>query len=316
MDVSRITRNRIDLKKRRLELSEVVAGAIETASPLLEERRHTLVVDVASRGLVVDGDSARLTQVVSNLLTNAAKYTEPSGNITITARRESERVVLSVRDDGIGIAPEMLPKVFDLFAQERQALDRSKGGLGLGLAIVRNLVALHGGTVEAHSAGRDRGAEFIVRLPSVAEKAESPKAAPDEPPRVRVHPSDDGLRILVVDDNEDAAELLATSLQLSGHVTQVALNGPDALRAALAFAPDVGLLDIGLPVMDGYELAERLRQQVRGRPLRLVAITGYGQEADRQRSRAAGFDDHLVKPIDMASLAARLKRFAGIAPSD
>ncbi|WP_433934228.1 ATP-binding protein [Sorangium cellulosum] len=303
LDVSRITRGKVELKKQRIELAEVVAKAVELASPLLEQRRHHLTVAVPSSGVAVDGDVTRLAQVISNLLTNAAKYTETGGEIAVRAERAGGEVVLSVRDNGIGIAPEMLASVFERFVQERQALDRAQGGLGLGLAIVHNLIAMHGGRVSAHSEGRGRGSEFTVRLPAVA-TARSPEAAPARPPaEMQATPSPaDGRRILLVDDNLDAVELLAESLGALGHTTRVASDGPSALRIAEEFAPDVALLDIGLPVMDGYELARRLREQPAGERVRLIAISGYGQEADFQRSKGAGFETHLVKPIQIDRL--------------
>ncbi|WP_437798850.1 ATP-binding protein [Sorangium sp. So ce693] len=308
LDVSRITRGKVELKKQRTELAEVVAKAVELASPLLEQRRHHLTVTVPSSGLAVDGDVMRLAQVISNLLTNAAKYTESGGEIAVRAERTEGEVVLSVRDNGIGIAPEMLASVFERFVQERQALDRSQGGLGLGLAIVHNLVAMHGGRVSAHSEGRGRGSEFTIRLPAAA-SARSPEAAPARPPAGTLGTPSlvERRRILLVDDNLDAVELLAESLGAMGHATRVAADGPSALRIAEEFAPDVALLDIGLPVMDGYELARRLREQPAGERVRLIAITGYGQEADLRRSKGAGFETHLVKPIQIDRLTALIE---------
>jgi CheY-like chemotaxis protein len=302
LDVSRITRGKIDLKKESVEIADIVARAIEMASPLLEQRRHHLNVMVPASGLRVDVDPARLAQVVSNLLTNAAKYTEPGGTVTVVGSSEAGVVALSVRDTGIGIASEMLPRVFDLFIQEPQALDRSQGGLGLGLAIVRSLVEMHGGTTTAESEGRGRGSEFIIRLPHVVgvvvEAAPGPVA---EPPAAAARV---GRRVLVVDDNTDAADLLAMSLEALGCVVSIAHDGPSALRRAEMFDAEIALLDIGLPVMDGFELARRLRELPRYANARLVALTGYGQEADRQRSAEAGFDVHLVKPVQLAAIEA------------
>ncbi|WP_437590894.1 ATP-binding protein [Sorangium sp. So ce1000] len=308
LDVSRITRGKVELKKQRIELAEVVAKAVELASPLLEQRRHHLTVAVPSSGLAVDGDVTRLAQVISNLLTNAAKYTESGGEIAVRAERTGDEIALSVRDDGIGIAPEMLASIFDRFVQERQALDRSQGGLGLGLAIVHNLVALHGGRVSAHSEGRGRGSEFTIRLPAAVTARSSEAAPAPRPAGARRAPSPAGpRRILLVDDNLDAVELLAESLVAMGYTTRVASDGPSAIRIAEEFAPDVALLDIGLPVMDGYELARRLREQPEGERVRLIAITGYGQESDFRRSRGAGFDRHLVKPIQIDRLMALIE---------
>jgi len=300
LDISRITSGKVELKHQLVELAEVTAKAIEMASPVLEQRRHSLDVEVAP-GLAIEGDAARLAQIVSNLVTNAAKYTEPGGRIAIAAARDGDDIVLRVRDNGVGIAPEMLPQVFDMFAQAPQALDRASGGLGLGLAIVNSLVRLHRGTVEAHSAGRGEGAEFIVRLPSPRRELE------DGVPLAAITPELSSTRtsrkrILIVDDNEDAAEMMAASLELRGHTTLVAHDGPVALRAIDQFAPDIALLDLGLPVMDGYELARRLRASERHARLKLVAVTGYGQASDRERTRATGFDAHLVKPVQMDRL--------------
>ncbi|WP_437549571.1 ATP-binding protein [Sorangium sp. So ce367] len=308
LDVSRITRGKVELKKQRIEIAEVVAKAVELASPLLEQRRHHLTVTVPSSGLAVDGDVTRLAQVISNLLTNAAKYTESGGEIAVRAERAEGEVVLSVRDNGIGIAPEMLASVFERFVQERQALDRSQGGLGLGLAIVHNLIAMHGGRVSAHSEGRGCGSEFTLRLPAAADVRSHEAAPARRMAGTQGTPSlVDRRRILLVDDNLDAVELLAESLGASGYTTRVASDGPSALRIAEEFAPDVALLDIGLPVMDGYELARRLREQPAGERVRLIAITGYGQEADFRRSEGAGFETHLVKPIQIDRLTSLLE---------
>ncbi len=300
LDVSRITRGKIRLNKQPIEMSEVVAKAIEIASPLLEQYRHDLQTDVPRRGLEVMGDAVRLAQVVSNLLTNAAKYTPPGGAIAVSARREGDEVALSVRDTGIGIEPEMLPRVFDLFTQDRQAIDRAQGGLGLGLAIVRSFVALHGGSVSALSAGRGHGTEFVIRLPKL-EAAVLP--APRAGPRAEGAATGSGCRVLIVDDNEDAALMLAEALAADGHDTRTAFDGPTALDLAKTFRPEVALLDIGLPVMDGFELARLLNGTPGESRIRLVAVTGYGQEHDRLRSESAGFDAHLVKPVDIDRLS-------------
>ncbi|PTL82795.1 ATP-binding protein [Vitiosangium sp. GDMCC 1.1324] len=312
LDVSRVTRGKIELKREKLELAEVVAKAIEQTSPLLEQRRHELTVDVPRNGLRLDADPTRLAQAFSNLLTNAAKYTEPGGRISVVASREGSEAVIKVRDNGTGISPEILPRVFDLFVQEGQSLDRSQGGLGLGLAIVRSMVTLHGGQVSAHSEGKGRGSEFTVRLPMV--EAE-PLQATAGPPPLEPKPPVSGsapTRVLVVDDNQDAADILAESLELLGCETRIAYDGPSALKIAPTFQPDVALLDIGLPVMDGYELARLLRQQLSSPALRLVAVTGYGQASDRQRSKEAGFDAHLVKPLDFDVLNALIERLAAL----
>jgi signal transduction histidine kinase/CheY-like chemotaxis protein len=298
LDVSRIARGKVALKKEPLELADIVSKAVEMVSPLLEQRAHTLIVDVPRSGLLLNGDPTRLSQVVSNLLTNAAKYTPAAGRITLHAQASDGEVVLRVRDTGIGIAPEVLPRIFDLFVQERQAIDRSQGGLGLGLAIVRNLIECHGGTVAVRSEGVGRGSEFIVRLPasqtpaSFAAPLQRSAAATVSPLARTQRP-----RILVVDDNEDGVAMLAHMLVTRGYETRVAHDGPSALQLAAQFRPQVALLDIGLPVMDGYELAAHLRSIPELDGLQLIALTGYGQESDHERSRAAGFHHHLVKPV-------------------
>jgi PAS domain S-box-containing protein len=304
LDVSRIARGKVELKEETVEIAEVIAKAVEMSAPLLEQRSHALDVQVPRRGLTVVGDSTRLSQVVSSLLTNAAKYTTAGGRVTVRAEEEDGELVVRVRDTGIGIAAEVLPTIFDLFVQERQASDRSQGGLGLGLTIVRNLVERHGGTVSAHSDGPGCGSEFVVRLPKAADLAaattdEHRTTSPCDAQQFASAP----LEILVVDDNQDSAEMLAEALKANGHRAQVAHDAPSALRLARTHCPAVAILDIGLPVMDGYELASRLRDLPGLASIRLIALTGYGQESDRQRTRAAGFHHHLVKPVDFQALA-------------
>ena len=256
----------------------MVAKAIEMASPLLEQRNHTLKVDVPRHGLRVDGDTTRLSQVISNLLTNAAKYTPPNGVVSVRAARVDDDVVLSVRDTGIGISAEVLPRIFDLFVQERQALDRSQGGLGIGLTIVRNLIERHGGSVSARSDGPGKGSEFIIRLPLEGRAHVGSDALPAPAPAAAgAAPVAAAARILIVDDNEDGAEMLADALSGKGYDTRVAHDAPTALRVATEFSPDVAFLDIGLPVMDGYELAAHLRRLPGLADVRL----------SRQRRRAA-----------------------------
>jgi PAS domain S-box-containing protein len=303
LDVSRITRGVVSLERRGVDLAQVIERAIELASPLVEQRAHRLTAEIHP-GLIVDGDPLRLSQVFANLLTNAAKYTPPEGAITITGRREGGRALVSVRDTGIGIRASMLPRVFDQFVQERQELDRSEGGLGLGLSIVRSLVELHGGAVEARSEGPGRGSEFRVSLP-LSDAREAPAPAGQRSAEVA---GPDALRVLVVDDNEDAAALIGRALTLRGHIIEVAHDGPSALRIVEAFAPDLALLDIGLPAMDGYELARRLRAMPALADVRLVAVTGYGQSQDREASARAGFHEHVVKPVTLAALEQVLSR--------
>jgi signal transduction histidine kinase/ActR/RegA family two-component response regulator len=306
LDVSRVARGKIALRRETLDLSQVVAKAVEMADPLLEQRAHRLEIDVPP-GLRLSGDAIRLAQVFANLLSNAAKYTDAGGHISIEARTSGGRVQVSVSDDGVGIAPELLPRVFDMFVQGHRSVDRGQGGMGLGLALVRNLVKLHGGNVTVHSPGVGRGSQFTVELPLLAE-AEA--AAPMPQAETDLARAAAPMRILVVDDNVDAATTLGDLLRDVGHSVVVAHDGPSALEASGQFAPDLAILDIGLPVMDGYELATRLRERFKEHSPYLVALTGYGQPSDRARSSAAGFDLHLVKPID----ANRLLDVIGQAP--
>ncbi|AUX48753.1 uncharacterized protein SOCE26_102940 [Sorangium cellulosum] len=297
LDVSRITRGKIALKPERLHVAELAAKAIELASPLLEQRRHRLEVLMPPEELVVEGDHVRLVQVLTNLLTNAAKYTDPGGHIAVTAEVLGGEVVIRVRDTGAGIPPSLLPHVFDMFVQGPQRLDREKGGLGLGLTIVKRLIEMHGGSVAAHSDGPGKGSEFVVRLPRAAadERGVQPEAGQPgaRPPAAR-------RRVLVVDDNDDGAELLAGALTSAGYAVCVALDGPSALDEARRFRPEIVVLDIGLPVMDGYEVAQRLRAEIlTDARVVLIALTGYGQEQDRRRALSSGFDEHLVKPASL-----------------
>ena len=298
MDVARVARGRVELQRVPCELSDVVLRAMEMASPLLEQRQHRVDVRVPRHGLGVHADLQRLAQVFSNLLTNAAKYSDPGARIVVTGDRIGDTIRFSVRDEGIGIAPEMLASVFEPFVQQPQTLDRAYGGVGLGLAIVRSLVTAHGGRVRAESQGLGRGSEFIVELPA-AESAASREAGSGDSLLVPEHRT----RVLIVDDNADGTEMLRLGLEGRGYDVRVAGDGPTALASARTFEPDVALLDIGLPGIDGYEVARRLRE-LSGRVdrPRLVAITGYGQDADRQRSARAGFERHMVKPIDLSHL--------------
>ena len=304
LDVSRITSGKVSLRKERVELGEIAARAIEIASPVLERKRQVLALDLAPTGLLVDADPSRLSQVLANLLTNAAKYSDEESRIDFGAARQGERVCIWVRDQGIGLEPAMLDRVFDLFVQQRQMADRSEGGLGLGLAIVRNLVLLHGGTVKAQSAGKGLGSEFIIDLPA-AGRGTAAKAGTSV--NGGLGATNGGERVLIVDDNEDALSILSEALDSLGYAVRTAANGPEALRVAQAFRPQIALLDIGLPVMDGYELAQRLRESSDGSGLRLIAVTGYGQKSDKERARAGGFDAHLVKPVRLEQLQGVLR---------
>jgi signal transduction histidine kinase len=302
LDVSRITSGKITLRKERVELGAVIARAIETVRPLLLERRQRLDLHGPREPVPLDADPVRLAQVVSNLLTNAAKFTGEEGRIEVTTERTGGEAVLVVRDSGIGLDAEMLPHIFDLFSQGKQDECRAGGGLGVGLALVRELVGLHGGTVSAASPGRGAGAEFTVRLPL----AEASQATGGEPAARAGRPSGqgpaDGHRILVVDDNRDAAESLAALLTLLGHEVSQAHDGPAALELARTLVPDLILLDIGMPGMSGYEVARTLRGAPEASAVTLIALTGYGSADDRRESREAGFDGHLVKPIDFDAL--------------
>jgi CheY-like chemotaxis protein len=296
LDVSRITRGKVDLRLEPVDVSAAVARAVETSRPHIDAQGHELLVALPGEPLWLQADPARLAQVLANLLNNAAKYTERGGRIWLSAGREGPQAVVRVRDNGTGIAPEVLPRIFDLFAQAEGALERSQGGLGIGLTLVRGLVEMHGGVVAAHSAGPGQGTEFVVRLPL----RPTPPLAPGAVARARGVRR--GLRVLVVDDNRDAAESVALLLRLWGHATVVAYDGPGALELAGRAAFDAALLDLGLPGMTGHEVGRRLRASPGNERLLLIAMTGYGQEEDQRRSHAAGFDHHLVKPVDPATL--------------
>ncbi|MGC3997186.1 MAG: ATP-binding protein [Anaeromyxobacter sp.] len=304
LDVSRVVRGKVRLVRRPVALADVVARAVEQASPLLEERRHALQLEM-DEGLWMEVDDHRIAQVIANLLTNAAKYTDPGGRIVLRARAEGSEVRVAVSDTGIGISPALLPHVFDLFVQGERTLDRAPGGLGIGLTIVRSLVDLHGGRVAVESNGNARGSTFTVWLP-LAGRAPAPPPAPEP----RAAAPADSVSVLVVDDNEDAAELLAEALRARGHRAQVAYDGPSALALLDEVQPRVALLDLGLPVMDGYELARRVRGWAGDRAVGLVAVTGYGQEPDRRASAQAGFDVHLVKPVELDTVCAAVERLA------
>jgi signal transduction histidine kinase len=304
LDVSRITGGKIRLVREALDLAAVVERAVETSRPLLDERRQRLEVRLPPESLWVEGDATRLAQVLANLLNNAAKYTDVGGQVWLTAEKVGAEAVLRVRDTGIGIPAAMLPHVFDLFTQVDTALDRTQGGLGIGLTLVRRLVEMHGGRVEAHSAGRGRGSEFVVRLPLRTGRA--PAAAPTAATAPSLPAGRTGRRILIVDDSRDGAESLARLLRLVGHETRTAADGPQALATAADYRPEVVVCDIGLPGMNGYEVGRQLRALPGLGDVLLVALTGFGSEGDRLRSDEAGFAHHLVKPVDLAALQAVL----------
>jgi PAS domain S-box-containing protein len=293
LDVSRITRSALELKKNPTELTSVVGSAIETARPLLDAKHHTLSVDLPKHAVRLEADLVRLAQVFSNLLINAAKYTDPGGHVQLRAACEGSELVVAIRDNGIGISADMMPRLFKMFSQAEAALGRAQGGLGIGLSLVQGLVTLHGGTVEARSDGPGTGSEFIVRLPMGLPVTE----IPDVEAAAESLVAGAGLKILVVDDNRDAADACATLLELSGYHVQTAYTGRRALELAETFRPHALLLDIGLPDLDGYQLARKLRAAPWGRGIILIAVTGWGQEEDRRRAFDAGFDHHMTKPI-------------------
>ena len=302
MEVSRITRGKIELRKSVLDLAEVIAAAVETSRPLIESAHHQLNITLPPERLYVDADSVRLAQVFSNLLNNAVRYTDPGGRIGIAAQRDDGHAVVSVSDTGIGIAPEALPQVFDMFVQGHARDRRAQSGLGIGLTLVRSLVEMHGGSVRARSAGPGRGSEFVVRLPLARPDAPREPASAHAPPR-----KIPGLpRVMVVDDNHDAADSLAAVLKMLGAEVRVTHDGQAALDALDAFRPAAVFLDLGMPGMDGYQTARQIRLRDGTRALKLIALTGWGQDSDRRQTEAAGFNQHLVKPADVETLQAVL----------
>src|SRR5215831_13962004 len=307
LDVSRIRRGTLGLKKTQTELTSIIGAAIEAARPILDAKRHALALDLPREAVRLEADAVRLAQVFSNLLINAAKYTDPGGHIDLRAAHENDTVVVSVRDNGIGITSDMMPHIFAMFAQGSNALARSEGGLGVGLSLVRGLVTLHGGTVEARSAGAHQGSEFVVRLPMSEPAVTGSQVKPMSQSWNR-----SALKILTVDDNRDAAETCAILLELSGHEVKTARTAHQALEIAKSFQPQVYLLDIGLPDLTGYELAAHIRSTPWGRDAVLVAVTGWGQEEDRRRALEAGFDHHLTKPITADQLDATLNSIASL----
>jgi signal transduction histidine kinase len=303
LEVSRITRGKIELRKERVDLAAVVRSAVETSRPLIEAAHHHLAISLPPEPLILEADAIRLAQVIANLLNNAAKYTEEGGQIWLTARREGGEAAVSVRDSGLGIPADMLPRVFDMFAQVDRTLKRSQGGLGIGLTLARTLVEMHGGRVEARSSGPGQGSEFTVRLPLAAAESAAGSPAHGSAPQA-VGPSQQ--RVLVVDDNRDAADSLGMLLKYLGADAYVVYDGPSALEAVRTYRPSIVFLDIGMPGMDGHEVARQVRQEPEFRDVKLIAMTGWGQEEDRRRSQAAGFDHHQVKPANAETLQALL----------
>jgi len=295
LDVSRSSRGRIQTEEEPLVLAPLVEMAVETARPLIEMRHHALAVRLPDEPIGLLGDRVRLVQVIGNLLANAAKFTPPGGHVTLTAAREGSDVTIAVRDDGIGIEPEALPRIFDLFVQEEPSLARTQGGLGIGLTLVRDLVGLHGGRVEARSEGRGHGAEFRVTLPVFESAAPGDAPVGPEPARPR-------LRVLIAEDHRDTADSLRMLLERQGHAVRLARDGVEAVRAFGEERPDVALVDIGLPGLDGFEVARRIRAAARSGRVVLIAVSGYGREDDKRAARDAGFDHHLTKPVDLREL--------------
>jgi CheY-like chemotaxis protein len=320
LDVSRITRGKINLAREPVDIAGLVARAVETVQPLILERGHQFTIDMPEEPIRVYGDPLRLTQALGNVLANAAKYTERTGHISLSTRRSGEVVEIRVRDTGIGIPSDLLPMIFDMFTQLRNDTGRSQSGLGIGLALVRKLLEMHGGTVTASSEGDGLGSEFLITLPVISNDRMGVSTSPGH--QANGHDASVGApgsteasatpqvrrRILVADDNSDALESLATLLELGGHEVFSAANGALALDSAERNLPEVALLDIGMPKLDGYEVARRIRAQPWGRNITLVALTGWGQDSDRRRSGEAGFDSHLVKPLDIDKLTELLGR--------
>ena len=298
--MSRITRDKIHLQREVIELKSVIERAVEASRPAIDASQHQLQVSLPETSIPISGDLIRLTQVLTNLLNNAAKYTDVGGQIWVTGSRDGDSAVIRVRDSGIGIPPALLEPVFELFTQVDRTLDRSHGGLGIGLTLVKRLVEMHDGVVRAHSEGLGHGSEFVVELPIVAAMpaAEVTRNAP-----IDDQLSSNSLRILVVDDNQDSAQTLSMMLKLMGHQTATAFDGLMAVEIAAGYGPHLILLDIGLPKMNGYEVCRRIRQQPGGCEIFIVALTGWGQDEDRLRSEQAGFDLHLVKPVSVPALS-------------
>jgi two-component system CheB/CheR fusion protein len=306
LEVSRVTQDKIELKKQVMDIRALVEEAVDASREAMQARNIELKVEIADEPLIVDCDPARIQQIQANLLNNAAKYTPQGGHVELSAKREGEQVVLRVRDDGCGIPPQMLDDVFELFVQSHRTLDRSDGGLGVGLTLVRGLVERHGGTVSAHSSGEGKGCEFVVRLPLSQRRLASIRPQADDSPAEAQHP----LRVVIVEDNEDSRTMLCELLEMSGFDCKTASDGSSGLQLILEVRPDIALIDIGLPELDGLEVAQRLRQDPKNAVMHLIALTGYGQREDRDAVRRAGFDAHLIKPVDFDSLISLLREHA------
>jgi CheY-like chemotaxis protein len=299
LDVSRISRNMMELRRSRVLLADVVSSAVETARPLIDANGHTLTVSLPPRPIVLDADLTRLSQVFGNLLTNSAKYTERGGRIWLTAEQRGDDVIVSVRDNGIGIPAESLGTIFDMFSQVNRSLERSTGGLGIGLALVKGLVEMHGGTVKSESGGQVKGSTFTVTLPGVADRHDPAIRTASDAGQTPTGPR---RRVLVVDDNRDGADSLAMMLSLMNNEVRTANNGVEAMKVAEAFRPQLILMDVGMPQMNGYDAARLIREKPWGKSVIIIALTGWGQEADKVRSQEAGCDGHLVKPVSLAEL--------------
>lgn len=309
LDIARITSNKLELRREPIELSEVLNAAVETSRPLIDQRAQRLIVKAPAESIRIDGDLVRLAQVISNLLNNAVKYTPRAGRIWLTADREENEAVIKVRDTGMGISAEMLPRIFEMFTQAERAANGSPGGLGIGLTLVKRLVEMHGGTITVHSDGCGSGSEFVVRVPTTTSEPARPDLRVKDTERLATE-APAPIRILVVDDNHDSADSMGLLLKLLGNDVRIVHDGLAAVEAAREFEPRVVLLDIGLPTMDGYEAAQKIRQEPWSSQAVLIAVTGWGRDVDRQRSEQAGFDHHLVKPVDpdeLSRLLATLK---------
>jgi CheY-like chemotaxis protein/two-component sensor histidine kinase len=310
LDVSRITRGKIRLQKSRVDLAMIVESSVAASRPLIEERRHRFSVSCPEEPIFLHADATRLTQVIANLLNNAAKYTPVGGEVQLVVERQGAEAVIRVRDNGVGIPPEALPRLFQMFGQVETAVDGAREGLGVGLALARELTSMHGGTVSVHSEGVEQGSEFVVRLPALQGREAREEEERGPPPKTEREGSPgEGLRVLVVDDSVDSARSLGTLLELLGHDVVVAHGGAQALKIVATRPPQVAVLDIGMPGMDGYELARRLRERFPTHELLLVAVTGWGKYEDRRRAREAGFDHHLVKPAKPSELQQAIVEF-------